>query len=151
MKVLLIEDEDHKRRELSRCLETCFPGEIDFEHVDSVHSAYWSVSACEFGLIVLDMALPTFSGDGGASQRGIDQAQGGIEVLRALKERGVCARVVIVTQYPEVDVGGQRMELGSAVAALAMRYGQDILGGIIYKYNSAAWSKKLKAILKGVL
>src|SRR6218665_1104065 len=104
LKILLIEDEAHKREELSTCLTEFFGDSAAIDHVDSVRAAFWAVSAEDYDLIVLDMALPTFSTDGTATERGHDQALGGVEVLRALKSRGVSRKVIIITQYPEITV-----------------------------------------------
>ncbi len=147
-KILLIEDELHKREELTSCLEDFFEGSAWLEHVDSVHAAFKTVQANDFDLIVLDMALPTFSTDGSATERGHDQALGGIEVLRALHSRGVSSKVIIITQYPEITVGGKRLKLGSASDALSKRYNQQIVGGVVYKYKSPSNSSKLRTLLK---
>ena len=112
-----MEDEPHKKEELTASLEGFFKGEADLEHVDSVHAAYWAVSEHDYDLIILDMALPTFTAEGDAAERGFDQAQGGVEVLRALK-------------------------------VLSQRYGQDVVGSVLYKYRSPSNHTKLTALLK---
>lgn len=115
-----------------------------------MHGAFWAVSADEFDLIVLDMALPTFSANANAGERGHDQALGGVEVLRALKARSLRSRVIIITQYPDIAVGGKRLKLGEAPAVLSRRYDQDVIGGVLYKYRSPANATKLTALLKKV-
>lgn len=150
-KILLVEDELHKKEELTACLDEFFKGEVSLEIVDSVHAAFWAVSASNFDLIILDMALPTFSTDGGRTGRGHDQALGGVEVLRALKARGATSKIIIITQYPEITVGGKRLKLGSASETLSRRYGQNVVGGILYKYRSPSNRIKLIKLLKDVL
>ena len=65
-----MEDEPHKKEELTASLEGFFKGDAEFEHVDSVHAAYWAVSEHDYDLIILDMALPTFTAEGDAAERG---------------------------------------------------------------------------------
>lgn len=109
------------------------------------------MSTDEFDLIVLDMALPTFSPDGGAAlDRGHDQALGGVEVLRALKQRNLKSRIVIITQYPDITIGGKRIKLSEAAGVLSRRYDQDVIGGVLYKYKSPANASKLTALLKKI-
>lgn len=150
-KILLVEDELHKLEELTACLQEFYKSGIQLVHVDSVHAAFWAVSTDEFDLIVLDMALPTFSPEGGAAlDRGHDQALGGVEVLRALKQRNLKSRIVIITQYPDITIGGKRIKLSEAAGVLSRRYDQDVIGGVLYKYKSPANASKLTALLKKV-
>ena len=150
-RILLVEDEIHKKEELSTCLREFFGQSVNIQHVDSVHAAFWAVSTEDFDLIILDMALPNFSPDGSLAERGYDQALGGVEVLRALQSRQICSKVIIITQYPEITVGGKRLKLGSASDALSKRYQQNVLGSVLYRYKSPGNSAKLKNMLKRVL
>ena len=147
-KILLVEDELHKRDELTSCLEEFFKGDVSLEHVDSVHAAFWAVSVNVFDLIILDMALPTFSIENSATERGHDQALGGVEVLRALKAQGISSKVIIITQYPEITVGGKRFKLGLAADMLSKRYDQNVIGGVLYKYKSPSNKINLTTLLK---
>lgn len=106
------------------------------------------MSAFEFDLIVLDMALPTFTVDGDAAERGFDQVQGGVEVLRALKARGQKSKIIIITQYPDITFGGRRLKLANAPKVLSQRYDQNVVGSVLYKYKSPSNHKKLTALLK---
>lgn len=147
-KILLVEDEPHKKDELTASLHGFFKGEVDLEHVDSVHAAYWAVSEHNYDLIILDMALPTFTAERDAAERGFDQAQGGVEVLRALKSRNLKAKIIIITQYPDITFGGKRLKLSEAPKVLSQRYGQDVVGSVLYKYRSPSNHAKLTALLK---
>jgi CheY-like chemotaxis protein len=149
-RVLLVEDELHKREELSSSILLFFAGNVELVHVDSVHAAYWAASADEFDLIILDMALPTFSIDSPVADRGLDQALGGVEVLRALKARGVNCKVIIITQYPDINVGGRRLKLSDAPSVLSKRYSQSVIGAVLYKYKSPSNSSKITALLKKI-
>jgi CheY-like chemotaxis protein len=148
MRILLVEDEVHKQEELTACLTEFYGEDLKLEHVDSVHAAYWSVSVNEFDLVILDMALPTFSAESSASERGHDQALGGVEVLRALKNQENKLKIIIITQYPEITIGGKRVKLSKAAGLLSERYGQEVIGGILYQYRSPSNQTKLTNLLK---
>lgn len=150
-KILLVEDEVHKRDELTDCLKGFYKDSATLETVDSVHAAFWSISVDRFDLIILDMALPTFSADGGATERGHDQALGGVEVLRALKSQCVSTQVILITQYPDITVGGTRIKISAAPDVLRKRYGQDVVGSVLYKYRSPSNAAKLTALLKKLI
>lgn len=148
LKILLVEDEPHKREELTACLDKFYGEALDLENVESVHDAFWAVKIEDYELIILDMALPTFSTEGATAQRGLDQALGGFEVLRTLKARGLRSNIIIITQYPDITVGGERLKLTSAAGILSQRYEQNVLGAIIYKYKSPANNVRLTNLLK---
>jgi CheY-like chemotaxis protein len=147
-KILLVEDEPHKKEELTTSIESFFKEEAEIDHVNSVHAAYWAVSDRRFDLIILDMALPTFTAEGNAAERGFDQAQGGVEVLRALKSRNSKSKIIIITQYPDITFGGKRLKLSEAPKILSQRYDQDVVGSVLYKYRSPSNHTKLIALLR---
>lgn len=146
MRVLLVEDEVHKKEEISQCVRDTLG--ISPEVVDSVRNAVLSVMASDFDLIILDMALPTFSVDGEEKSKGHDQAQGGIEVLRALKSKTKAAKIIIVTQYPDFPIAGKKVKLKDAKQVISEKYGQAILGAILYRYKSKEVNQKLASILR---
>jgi CheY-like chemotaxis protein len=150
LRVLLVEDEPHKSEELSQFLSNFYANDLTLVQVDSVRAAYWAVTDSVFDLIVLDMALPTFSSEESATQRGLDQALGGLEVLRALQKCNKTGNIVIITQYPDITIAGKRVKIVSAVDTLSQRYNQNILGGIVYKYKSPSNMTKIKNILKKI-
>ena len=148
--VLLVEDERHKREELTFYLENFFRNGIKITHVDSVREAIIEIGATPFDLVVLDMALPTFSTSGENTAGGLDQTFGGIEVIRAMKSKGVRTRIIIITQHPHITVGGKSLKLNDATSLLSTRYSQDIVGGFIYKYSAPSNQSKHVALLKGM-
>lgn len=151
LKILLVEDEQHKQEELTTCLQKFYGDQLELSHVESVHDAFWAVSIDDFDLVILDMALPTFSSEGATTQRGLDQAQGGVEVLRTLKSRGIKSNIIIITQYPDIAVADKRLKLASAAPLLSQRYDQNVIGGILYKYRSPSNNVRLTALLKKAL
>ena len=148
--VLLIEDEAHKRDELAEYLEEFVGPDMSLDVVDSVRDAVICVSKKNFELIILDMALPTFTTDGGKVDGGLDQSLGGVEVLRTLRSLSKKANVIIVTQYPDITLDGKRVRLKAAQSALARKYGQKIIGAVLYKYKSSMNRSKLKSVLDTV-
>ena len=148
--ILLIEDEVHKREELSSYLIEIVGEKANIHFCDSVRTAVLAVQAADYDLIVLDMALPTFSAEGGAIDGGLDQALGGVEVLRALKSLSKRQSVIIVTQYPDIFLDGRRVKLRAAQFHLEKKYGQVIEGAVLYKYRSAQNLPKIKKIMGSI-
>lgn len=148
MKILLVEDEVHKRDEVLACVQNVLGVDPDFS--DSVSSAVLKVLENEYDLILLDMALATYGAAAEDNLKGHDQAQGGIEVLRALKMAGRKCNVVIITQYPDFSIGGVKVKLKSSKELIFSRYGQVVIGTVLYHYKTPSTMDKLASILKGV-
>lgn len=144
-KVLLVEDEEHKTNDLLRRLDAS--GFAQPVIVTGVRDAVLAVMQKRFDLIVLDMALPTFAKDEAMSAGGVAQSMGGIEVLRALKSCGSKASLIIVTQYPEVLINGERIRLSSLTRLLATRYDQNVVGSILYSFKAPEWEAKFDNLL----
>ncbi|MBM1690783.1 response regulator [Sulfitobacter geojensis] len=145
--ILLVEDEVHKRDELSVYLDEFIVVEKAIDVVQSVREAVVAVENKNYDLVILDMALPTFTVSEEVLDGGLDQALGGVEVLRTLKTLGQRIKVIIVTQYPDIALDGRRVKLKAAQAALSKKYNQDIKGAVAYKYKSSANRTKMKNIL----
>jgi CheY-like chemotaxis protein len=148
MKILLVEDEVHKRDEILACLRSVLGVEPDIS--DSVSSAVLRVLEESYSLILLDMALATYGEAAEDNLKGHDQAQGGIEVLRALKMARRKSSIIIITQYPNFSIGGIKVKIKNSKDQIFSRYGQDVVGTVLYQYKSPSVMDKLGSILKGM-
>jgi CheY-like chemotaxis protein len=146
MNILLVEDEIHKRDEINSCVKEAFGFLPDM--VDSVSSAVLKVKANDYNLIILDMALSTFGESSGDNKKGHDQAQGGIEVLRALKAYRKKTNILIVTQYPDFFIGGVKVKLKNSIEIINEKYAQNVVGAILYTYKSKPTLQKITSILR---
>ncbi|WP_027567561.1 response regulator [Bradyrhizobium sp. URHA0013] len=147
MKVLLIEDEEHKAEDLTRRLLKTGLAASELTRAIGVRQAVLEVMKGAYDLIIVDMALPTFSSTGDDGSGGGGQAVGGIEILRALSSTKVSTKVIIVTQYPDIIVGGERVRLHQAARVLSAKYRQEVLGAVLYSYKTPEWEAAFDALL----
>lgn len=150
MKILLVEDEEHKTTDLVNRLKIIYPDHFLYL-ARSVREAVLEVLKREFDLVVLDMALPTFSDasrdEGGG---GVSQAIGGVEVLRTLQSAGRNCNVIVVTQYPEIIISGERVKLQQIGKVVSKRYGQNVLGAVLYSFKTPAWEENFDRLLGAI-
>ncbi len=146
MKVLLVEDEVHKREEMKQCVFDVFSFFPDI--VDSVSYAVSMVSDGDYDLIILDMALSTFGDNAADKKKGHDQAQGGIEVLRALKRANKSAKILIVTQYHDFYIGAEKVKLKDSIKKIETKYNQQVIGAVLYQYKSKSTLQRIMSILR---
>lgn len=146
MRILLVEDEIHKREEMKQCVQEVhgFSPEV----VDGVSSAVLKVMETDYDLIILDMALSTFGDSADDKNKGHDQAQGGIEVLRALKLAKKSTKVIIVTQYPDFYIGGNKVKLKDSPKIIFNKYNQNVIGAVLYHYKSKSTRQRIISILR---
>ena len=146
MKILLVEDEAHKRDEMIQCVQEVYG--VPPEVVDGVSSAVLKAMNDSYDLVILDMALSTFGDSTNDKKKGHDQAQGGIEVLRALKLAKKTTKVIIVTQYPDFYIGGSKVKLKDSSKTISAQYGQNVIGAVLYQYKSKSTLQKIISILR---
>jgi CheY-like chemotaxis protein len=146
MNILLVEDEIHKRDEMVQCVEEVYGFHPDI--VDGVSSAVLKVMDVDYDLIILDMALSTFGENADDNKKGHDQAQGGIEVLRALKLAKKMAKIIIVTQYPDFYIGAKKIKLKDSPKIISLRYNQNVIGAVLYHYKSKTTLQRIMSILR---
>ena len=148
MNILLVEDEVHKRDEMLACVQEVYHCEPAV--ADSVSSAVLSVIANDYDLIILDMALSTFGETAGDNRKGHDQAQGGIEVIRALKSAKKSTNILIVTQYHDFYIASMKIKLKDSPKIILEKYNQNIIGAILYTYKSRPVLQKIMAIMRNL-
>ena len=145
-KVLIVEDDQFKAEDLRReAVQEC-----KTSIVGSVRDAVVTVLNEVFDVVVLDMALPTFTADA-ASASGTAQPQGGVEVLRALKSVGAGTPVIIVSQYPDLEVDGEFLSLERSPEVLSVRYGINVIGAVVYDFQDRTWSEPFREMLRPLL
>ena len=140
--VLIVEDDQYKAKDLL----TVLSGRFDVSVVGSVRDAVVKVIEQKYDVVILDMALPTFA-MGTSSPGGTAQAQGGVEVVRAMKAKGSCASVVIVSQYTDFEMDGNFVGLAQSAETLTLRYGVNVVGAVIYDFEDRAWVKELEEVM----
>lgn len=145
-RVLLVEDEVHKRDEMKQCVLEVYGFEPEI--VDGVRGAVVKVMEEDYDLIILDMALSTFGESADDKIKGHDQAQGGIEVLRALNSVKKKTKIVIVTQYPDFYIGNTKVKLKQAPKVVGDKYKQDVIGAVLYHYKSKSTLQRIISILR---
>lgn len=145
MNVLLVEDDEFKASDIMKALGEILPL-TEICRAVSVTSALRRITTEEFDLLVLDMSLPTFdmSGPGGG---GSPQGQGGLDVLRLARRVSADPAVVIVTQYPDIEVDGKDIPLIAAPKVLRSRFNSNVVSCIHYEFDGDSWRAPLKESL----
>lgn len=147
MKILIIEDDEIKRKQLTSFIEETFP-KMQIEAVKSVQGALKKLTSNRYNLIILDMTLPTFD-LGREEDGGRIRAYGGRDILRQMERHKITTTVIMVTQFDRFGKGDETLTLEELDLELQAEH-QVIYKGSVY-YNAAydEWKSSLqKLILK---
>lgn len=146
MKILVIEDQEDKSRDIEQFCELFFK-RIDFIHFRrSLRSGLKAaLSDVKYDLIFLDMSMPNFDPSEDDPLGGTPESFAGKELLAQLKFRKVSIPVVIVTQYQTFNEG--KVDLKSLNNELMKEYFGFYMGIVYYSSADKDWQTNLKKVL----
>ena len=141
IRVLIIEDDPHKLNDVAGCVRSAIKGAVITE-AKSVGAGSKQIRVADFDLVVLDMVLPSFSSPGGGQQ-----AQGGQQILRTIGRYAHHLPVILISQYPAVEIEDRSIETGVAKEDLTQQFGVQVVDSIHYDYQSGEWKQQLQLAL----
>ena len=147
--ILIVEDDDHKLSQILRVLNATSEEEIEKTIVDNVKDAVRILDRSIPEKIVLDMSLPSHKALPGQGTP-VPLPTGGIEILFELKKKGLTdIPVLILTQYPEIEIEEEPIPVDESPDVLKNEYGFSHLDACYYdRENSAKWEEKTNIFLK---
>jgi CheY-like chemotaxis protein len=145
MQILLIEDDNFKQELVEEVLRETYP-QISLRVGRSVQQALRLLGSDTCDLIVLDIALPSHEIRPGGAQP-ISQPSGGIEVLLELSYEGRSEKIIIVTQYPEIEYDGRFYNLNKAREALSKMLNVNIIDVIYFNPQGKSWRDQFRRAL----
>jgi hypothetical protein len=141
MKFLIIEDDDYKKNKIVDCINEVFSGSV-LKFANSVNSAVIKLGEIdEEYIVLLDMSLPTYDLD--SSSGGKPQGFGGKEILRNMEFFEQKNKVIVVTQYESIPLGGRNVELHEIQNDLLSEFEGIFHALIHFSVISDAWKNKL--------
>ena len=147
MKILLIEDDEFKKRNIEEFLDSL--GGNDVSSVGAVNSAISSLRENTYDLIILDMSLPTF--DFGPNEKGgRPQGFGGREILRQLERFEIVVPVIVVTQYATFDDENEYMRLEELDKKLMSDHPENFYGLVFYDASADNWKNGLEIYIYSI-
>jgi DNA-binding response OmpR family regulator len=145
MKVLLIEDDLNKSKQIVDFFQEDFPGgEIELRR--SYQSGLKEIFATQYDVILLDMQLPNFdikSGEDGYRFRKL----AGMDILREVQRKRKNCSVIIVTQFETFGEKESFIELKDLKKMIQEQYSNLYKGTVFYSPNQSIWKKQLNEII----
>jgi len=146
---LIVEDDEFKLGEISKILSDDFP-KSTIVQVGSVQQAIAALENEAFDLVVLDIALPSHEiAKGGGTPTSMPS--GGIEVLMELAFYNREDLVVIMTQYPEVELDRILVPLSKLGEKVRSMVSINLLDVVLFDKVERDWIPKLRKIMGAAL
>lgn len=147
MKVLIVEDDPFKKSQIEHEIASNFISQI--QSAPSLQDAMDILVGESFDAVLLDMAIPSHSGDAGSSDI-YSQPVGGLDVLMYLSGEGRSERIMIVTQYPTIEYNREHVPLSK----IKTKFNSDEIynvDSVILFDDDGLWRSKLIEFFGGVL
>jgi CheY-like chemotaxis protein len=139
--ILIVEDDTFKYDRIISCLKN-LSEKPSIKVARSVQAAVALISKAKFDFILLDMSLPSHDllPGGGA---GSSLLSGGIEVIMELSFLNRADCVIVITQYPEVEIEGELVSIANAHSTFRKLFPANIESVILYRHESNEWEQEL--------
>lgn len=145
MRVLLVEDDEHKRVSIVSALDACnVPLEVVI--AESLYTGIQSIGEVEYDLVVLDMAIPSHPPVPGEGSP-VSFNTGGLDILLELDSRGRNDRCIVITQFPEIEISQVFHPVEDASVAIEKELGYKVIDCIAYSGVDGDWLKQFSDLL----
>lgn len=146
MRVLLVEDDQFKRKNIEELIESSFDS-YQITHAASVSSAMRAVRDEDYDFVLLDMSLPSFD-IGPTETGGRPRGFGGMDILRYLDSKEVPTTVIVVTQFERFGEGESERDLDALTGELSENFPELVRGVVYFDTSGSAWRKQLIDLIK---
>lgn len=141
MKILLVEDDDFKLKNILACLNEAFP-KHNVAVARSVSSAKRMLKREEIMLTLMDMSLPNYDVTA-VDAGGRPHTFGGKDLLSYLRYREVNVPIIVITQFKKFDSETGEVDLQTLRKELAGEYGEKFRELISFDNESNVWKENL--------
>ena len=150
MKIILIEDDDFKKKKILSFLKDSF-NDVDISTAGAVTSAIELIkNQKEADIILLDMSLPTYDHDKN-SDTGRPQGFGGIDILRYMEFIEDTRKVIVITQFDTFIIDGVNINVYDIEHKLSSEFNDTFFGLVQFDVVSDSWKLDLIKNIKEAL
>ena len=146
MKLLLVEDDDNKRKQLAHFVGEVWPS-AELAIARSLQSGLRAIRGADLDMVLLDMSLPTYD-IGPDEPGGSTHAFGGREFLKELRRFRMQLPVIVVTQFEAFGSGSEMMTLDALDEELRAGFPANYRGYVYYHANIESWKLQLKRMVE---
>ena len=149
MTVLVVEDDENKRNQLSQFLRETYP-QLKRHLERSLQSGLRYIRIQHPDFILLDMTLPNYD-PGPDEPGGQTHIFGGREFLRQMDRFDIVLPVIVVTQFEAFGKAPNTVLLHDLDQELSTEHPQSYKGAVYYHSAIHGWKERLKLLINEII
>jgi CheY-like chemotaxis protein len=151
MKILLVEDDIDKARDLREFISGSIPA-IEVKEARSFHSALKALCdrTVKYDGVLLDMSMPNFDVSEREPSGGAQENFAGRDLLTQMKMRQRKVPTIVVTMFDGFGEGAGRVSIDDLHAEMMGSFADFYVGHVYYSQAEDAWKTRLEQLLKGI-
>jgi DNA-binding NarL/FixJ family response regulator len=147
MKILIVEDDSFKYSKIQELINES-ENSFDIVKCENVHDTVIYLNKETPDKIILDMSLPSHAARIGEGNP-LSMPSGGIEIIFELISLSkLHVPVVILTQYPEIEIENEYYSIEKAGSVLMKLYDLKSLSAVLYEHDNEAWKYEVVKYLR---
>ncbi|WP_207589225.1 response regulator [Agrobacterium deltaense] len=148
MRILVVEDDENKRREVHEFLRSNYPAD-ELMFGSSLVAGLREAKRSSPDLVILDMTLPNYEARG-MELDGRMHPFGGKEFLRQIARTSASCKVIVLTQFESFGEAPNVTRLADLDAELKSKYSKHYVGSVYYHASIDEWAKNLNSMIQGL-
>lgn len=149
MKILVIEDNSYKSEKIVTTLSEYMKG-CEIVIAQSYNSAMKLLFSGEWGLVLVDMSIPTFDKtiheSGGRSL-----TLGGVDIIRRMNKKNLYIPIVVITQFPSFNSNNSTVTLDQVKSDLESLCLKSYYGTMLFDATKNEWKDQLFQVLNDII
>lgn len=145
LKILFVEDNDHKRGRVIDFISHSFPN-AEVDEAYSYTSGWQRLESSFYDLVLLDMTLPTYDRSS-AESGGRVRIFGGREIARKIFRNKIKTKVAFITQFSAFSDKGYSYNFDELSKEVAKDLNDTFKGMIFYNSSVSTWRDELSKII----
>ncbi len=149
MRILLIEDDDDKRRTLDEFLRGLFKQPIEIDTAKSFSSGLRKAikSSGDIDIVLMDMSMPNYDVSIDEPTGGNPEPFAGRELLSQMQLRGITTPTIVVTMFDSFGDKGGKMSLEQLKGEMEKEFSPIYRGTVFYDSRQEGWKTALQALI----
>lgn len=145
MKILIIEDDESKIKQLSKFLDENIV-DCDYQHKMSFQSGIRELLKNNYDLILLDMTMPMYD-KSEYEHGGNTEAFAGEKILNEMRRRRIKVKTIVVTMFESFGENSV-FTLNELTEKLKKKFADTFIDSVYYNASENKWSQELKKLLQ---
>jgi len=149
MLIVIVEDDENKRKQLVKCIQGLLPKSEIVER-QSYQSGLKEIVLSSPDIVILDMSMPTYDVTP-KDKGGRTRAYAGRDILDEIVRRGLEVPIIVVTQYETFGEPDDQKSLEQLKTELQQNYPNIYRGAVYYQPAQSDWKNALENLIADLI